>query len=153
MKERRWISLVRSDDSGHDVSPRRSLVGVALASAHIVGGATCHRRDEHATEPLPDLCGVRVVEKGDPLTANLIAARYDRFGEHMNEASQIRLIRQSILEAEARRPEGVPHTLGVDAVARDGVADPEMATRIARVAENDNLAVSLLAAGRCHRDL
>jgi hypothetical protein len=71
----------------------------------------------------------------------------------MNEASQIRLIRQSVLEAEARRPEGVPHTLGVDEVAGDCVADPQMAARIARVAENDNLAVSLLAAGRCHRDL
>jgi len=75
-------------------------VGVALASAHVVGGSAGDRRDEHAAQRLADLVGVDVIEQGDPLAANLVAARDDRLGEDVDQPRQVGFIGQSPGEME-----------------------------------------------------
>src|SRR5205807_8617708 len=106
----------------------RSLMGIALASAHVVRGPSGHRRHEHPAQRLADLVGVGVVEKRDPLAADLVAARYDRLGEDVNETRHVGLVWQAVIEMKAGRAEGPAHTLGVDEVAGHRVADPQLAS-------------------------
>ena len=61
-------------------------MGIALSSAHVVRGAARHRRDEHPAKCLPDLIRIDIIEQGDSLPADLIAAGNDRLGEDMNQA-------------------------------------------------------------------
>src|SRR3989475_10421144 len=92
---------VRADDGGDDVAAGGTLVRVALATAHVVGGASRDRRHEHAAERFADLIGVSGVEQGDPLAADLVAAGNHRLGEAMHEAGAGGFIRQTVFEAEA----------------------------------------------------
>ena len=118
---------------------------VALPSAHVVRRATCHRRHEHPTERLADLISVGVVQKRDPLPADLIAARYHGLGENVNQARQVGFGWEPV-ELKPGGAESVPHAFGIDEILGDGMADPQRAPRRGRVPENDDLAMALLSA-------
>src|SRR5260370_16021261 len=132
MKWRRWLP-VSPDDGCDDVADRRTLIALSHSSAHVVGRAARYRRDQHSSERFPDLIRVGIVEKGDPLTANLITAWNHRLGENMDEARYVGFIGQPVLEPEAGGTERSSHALCVDDVARGRVADPQTAARSARV--------------------
>ena len=103
-------------------------MGIALASAHVVRGPSGHRRHEHPAQRFPDLIRVGIIEERDPLAADLVAARYDRLGEDVNESRQVGFVWQAVIEMKAGRAEGPAHTLGVDEVAGHRVADPQRAS-------------------------